>query len=306
MLELLLVKNGEEIMKEDTEKQQKEKKSGHPMFILFIFLVLLGFVFIEPEIYQKLNKNLAEALGIGSKNNKTVNSEPNDDIISVSDYIQIGSSNTLSYNEIIIKNITLSNNILNLDVETTKEIDLEKLHYYIEFYKDKSIFLGRRVLKGAVDKTKKVEIDVNGMDLTDTTFFNISHIEDASIPKFSLETDESGIGSIICSKNNISYTYDFSLDSLIRVVYKYTYEDTNLDSYTNKLLIYQKLAKEYNSLNGLTAVIAENSNTFIYTLELDYSDIKTFNRISDLYIFNKDELSYIIKFKMNAEGFQCI
>ena len=288
-------------MKEDTEK-----KSGHPIFILIIFLVLLGFVFIEPEIYQKLNKNLAEALGIGSKNNKTVNSDPNDDIISVSDYIQIGSSDILSYNEIKISNATLSNNILNFDVDTTKEIDLAKLHYYIEFYKDKSMFLGRRVLKGVVNKTKQIEIDVSGLDITENTFFNVSHIEDASIPKFSLETDESGIGSIICARDNISYTYDFSLDALIRVVYKYTYEDTNLDSYTNKLLAYQKLAKEYNSLNGLTAVIAENSNTFIYTLELDYSNIETFNRISGLYIFNKGEYSYIIKFKMNAEGYKCI
>ena len=293
-------------MKEDTEKNQKEKKSGHPIFILFIFIVLLGFVFIEPEIYKELNSNLAEALGIGSKNNKIINNNLNNEITPASDYIKIGSNSTLSYNEIKLSNVVITNNVMSFTIETNKELDLSTLHYYIEFYQDKSIFLGRRVLKGIVNKTKTIEIDVSGLDMADNTFFNISHIEDESIPKFSLETDESGIGNITCSKDDTSYSYDFELDSLIRVVYKYTYVDDNLDTYTNKLLTYQKLTKEYNSLNGLTAVIAENNNTFIYTLELDYSNIEKFSKITDANVFNKGQHSYIIKFKMDAEGYKCI
>ena len=287
-------------------KENKEQKSGSPIFILIIFIVLLGFVFVIPEIYQKYQSSLAETFGIGSKNQNSVTNNEDTNFTSVSDYYQINSNGNLSYNEINVSNVTLTNNSLSFDIKTENTIDLTSLNYYIEFYQNKQVFLGRRILKGEVNKAKNIKIDVSGLDITSNTYFNISHIEDSAIPKFNLETDESGIGNITCIKNNNSYSYDFSLDSLVRVLYKYTYSNNDLNTYTDKLLEYQKLTKEYNSLNGVNALVTDNNTTFIYTLELDYSDIQTFNKITDDYKFKKGEYSYIIKFKMDAEGYTCI
>ena len=294
-------------MKEDEVKKEKEKKSGNPIFILIIFIVLLGFIFVVPELYQKFHSSLAETLGIGSKNQQdTPTNNEEDDIISVSEYYQINSNDTLTYNEITISNVELTNDILSFDISSENAVDLTSLHYYIEFYQEKYTFLGRRILEGEVNTKGHVAIDVTNLNVTPMTYFNIAHIEDSSIPKFNLETDESGIGNVTCTKGNESYSYDFSLNELITVIYKYTYQNNDMSTYTDKLLAYQKLAKEYNDLNGVTAVVADNSGTFIYTLELDYSSIDTFSRVNDIHKFSKGELPYIVKFKMDAKGYNCV
>lgn len=290
----------------DENKNEKEKKSGHPIFILIIFVVLLGFVFKAPDIYKFFNANIAKTLGVGSKEkDNTPTIDTKDDKSPVSEYFRIGSDDTLKYNEITISNATLLDNILSFDVEANN-IDLTMLHYYIEFFQEKYTFLGRRALKGQVDSKKRIDIDVSGLNLSNATYFNIAHIEDTSIPKFTLETDESGIGNITCTKNSENYSYDFSLDKLVRVVYKHTYSNDNLDIYSNELLKYKKVANENNNLNGVTALVTDNNGSLIYTLELDYSTIPTFNKITNIYKFNKDELSYIIKYKMDAEGYTCV
>ena len=303
---IVIENSGDDAMRVDDERRQKEKKSGNPLLIFIIFVTLLSFVFIIPDVYKKINADFQKELELNSSNQNNLEPQEENDINSVSEYYQIGSNDILTYNEITISNVDLNDNILAIDINTSNNIDLTDLNYYIEFYQEKSTFLGRRILRGEVNKTKKISIDLTGLNIDSTTYFVISHIKDESIPKFSLNTDESGIGSITCTKNNKSYLYDFSLDALVRVLYKYTYENTDLNNYSDELLKYQKLAKEYNNLNGITALIAENNTEFVYTLELDYSDIQTFNKVNDDYKFKKGEYSYIIKFKMDAEGFTCV
>lgn len=288
------------------DENQNEKKSGSPFFILIIFLVLLGFIFIIPDIYKKYHTDISKVLGIPLNSEvQTSNNNSDDEKSIVSDYKQISDNNTLSFNELNINNIKLGNGILSFDIQA-KNIDLNNLNYYIEFYQNKSIFLGRRILKGTVNGKEHYELNIKDLNITDDTYFVVSHIEDASIPKFSLETDESGIGTITCKKDDETYTYDFSLDKLMRVEYKYKYASENLDIYSSTLLSYQKLSKTYNNVSGVTSIIAENNNEFIYTLELDYSNVDVFNMITNQYKFKKDEYSYIIKFKMDAEGYKCL
>ena len=286
-------------------EKQNEKKSGNPIFILIIFLILLTFVFIIPDIYKKYHGDVSRFFGITSKKTVEPSSDNNDDREVVSDYYQIDSSKSLSFNELTITNVNLKDDILSFDIDA-KNADLENLHYYMEFYKEKSAFLGRRILKGTINGSEHYKLDVNGLNLTLDSYFTISHIEDDSIPKFKLDTDESGIGTITCTKNSETYIYDFAFDKLVRAEYKYSYKNDNLDVYSSTLLGYQKLSKEYDKVNGVTSVIAENNGEFVYTLELDYSEIETFNIITNQYKFKKDMQSYIIKFKMDAEGYKCL
>lgn len=288
------------------DENQNEKKSGSPFFILIIFLILLGFIFIIPDVYKKYHTNISKVLGI-PLNNRNEMSDDNDGVEKsiVSDYHQISDNNSLTFNELTINNINLENDILSFDIQA-KNVDLNNLNYYIEFYQNKSVFLGRRLLKGTINGKEHYEVNIKDLNITEDTYFTVSHIEDASIPKFTLDVDESSIGTIICQKDNETYTYDFSLDKLIRVEYKYSYANENLDVYSSTLLGYQKLSKSYDNISGVTSIIAENNNEFIYTLELDYSEVENFNIITNQYKFKKDEYSYIIKFKMDAEGYKCL
>lgn len=283
----------------------KEKKTGSPIFILIMFIVIIVFVIYIPDIYQRYNTQLAEIFGIGSKNAPKKDDETTDNNKSVmSDYYQLGSNSTLTFNDITISNVKLQDNILYLTINTNTAINLDELNYYLEFYKEKKQFLGRRTLKGTIASNKDYEIDVSNLDVTTTTYMTISHIDESVIPNINLRTDESGLGAITCTKNGLSYNYMFHLDNLIKVTKQYSYTSDDLKEYSTELTKYKKLTKEYENLSGITATIAESNNAFIYTLELDYENIENF-RIDEDYKFNKNAKNGIVEFKMEAEGFEC-
>ena len=286
------------------DNTEKEKKAGSPIFILIMFVAIIGFVLYIPDIYTKYNTEIAKFFGFTPSNDTNLNNG-NDENSATSDYSQIKSGNTLDYKEITIKNVTLDDGTLKFTISTNETVDLDKKGYYLEFYKDKAEFLGRRILTGTVTSTKKYEIDVSNMDITNDTYMIISHVDDSTIPSINrLSTDESGLGSIVCKSGSYEYKYTFHQESLIKVTKKYTYENTDLSEFSNELFKYQKLVKEYNDLTGVTASVAESNTTFIYTLELNYEEVSTF-RIEDAYKFNKDNKANVVKYKMEAEGFDC-
>lgn len=289
-------------MNNKDERKEIDSKAGNPLFIIIIFLALIGFMFYAPTLYAKYHKNVADVLGIGKKTPVTT---PVSNKQAVSAYYQIGSNKELTFNEIKLSNVNLENNILSFDIETEDTVDLESLHYYLDFYEERQTFLGRRILLDKIEKKGNVKVDVSGMKVTSVTYFQLSHVDDSSIPKSKLETDESGIGSLDCSKNDIIYMYTFNYDKLTKVIKKYTYTNSNIAEYSSELTKYQKYVNKYNDLNGLTATIVENGSTFIFTLELDYTDISEFKTVDDYEKFKKDELSYVLKFKMEAEGYTC-
>ena len=289
------------------EYNEKKRKAGSPIFILIIFIALLGFVFYVPEVYKKYNSNFAEFLGIGvNKDEDEKNNNHEDEKDAMSSYYQIGSLSSLEYNEIKLTDISLSDDkILSFTVETDGTLNFEELNYYLEFYQNRSLFIGRRALTGEMINSKKFEIDVSNLDVTTTTYFVVSHIEDSVIGPIDMPTDESGLGSLTCVKNDHSYLYDFNLGKLIKVTEKYSYTNLDINKYSDELFIYEKKAKEYNEYIGITAIIADNSTTFIYSCEYDYTNVSKFSKIPNRYIFEGGTENNVIKFKMEAEGYEC-
>ena len=288
------------------DDNEKQKKAGNPIFILIIFLCLIGFIFYVPEIYHKYNSDIAEFLGIGS--NKDNNTESNDDNkAAVSAYYQIGSNGTLSFNELELSDISLSqdNNTLSMKITSKENINLSELDYYIEFYKNRTTFVGRRALVGDIKGSMNIDLDVSSLDIDTVTYFVVSHIDDSAIQALNPSTDESGLSSFICSYKEYNYTYDFYLNKLIKVTEKYSYTSTDVNEYAEDLLTYQKKAKDLNTLNGVNATVAENNSTFIFIAEYDYSEVNEFTTVDDRHLFSKNALNNVIKFKMEAEGFDC-
>lgn len=292
-------------MNEDKMNRESQSKAGHPIFILIIFIALLGFVFYVPEVYKSFNAQKAKDYGIGKGNDskQPTTSKP-DDKAAISDFLQIGSESTLKFNEITISNVSLENNLLSLEIEGPEKFDLKSANYYLEFYEKKATLLGRRMLKGSVNKNLKLRIDVSGLNITTSTYIAVSHVSDDSIRMVNLPADESGLASILCSKDNTSYTYNFKQGLLVGVIKKYTYTNPVIDDYAKELMVYEKLKNSYSDINGLTTSIADNNSTFIFTMELDYTNVKDF-QIDDEYKFSKDTMGNVILFKMDAEGFSC-
>jgi len=289
----------------------KEDKAGNPILILFIFIVLIGFLYVIPEIYKKYNTEIADFLGIGNNIDKDVIDNNDEEKMSISEYYQIGSKNTLEFNELLLTNISLDNNILTFTVnvkdatDESQNTDLQKLNYYIEFYESKKTFIGRRTLKGNVITSQTINIDISNLNINTSTYFVLSHISDDAIGGSEIESDENGISKITCVKNSETYEYQFYLKKLTKSTYNFNYTNSDLNAYASELLNYKKKEKAYNEFNGVTAKIVENENAFVFISEFDYTNIPSFSSIGDNNIFDKDTYNNVIKFKMEAEGFDC-
>ena len=283
-------------------KDKENKKTGSPVFILVIFSALILFLFVLPDIYHKYNKEIADLLGIGSNTNKPEKKEE-PEIEEISDFYLIKENKAFNYNELKIKKIVLTEEGLKLEIETTESIDLEEKNYYIEFYEDKAKFLGRRILKNKINGSQTILIDTLNMDIDENTYIALSHVSDEAIPKKQLTTDESGLASIKCEKENKIYTYEFYLSDLTKV----TYEEEIFSEETNshQKFEHQKTTNKYNIIEGVTASIIDSENGYSFIAEFDYSTFKSNSAIKIEHLFNKDEKANILLYKMNAEGFDC-
>lgn len=286
------------------DKKEKEKKAGNPIFILIIFIALLGFLYVIPEVYKNYNSNIAEFFGIGSSSSEE---EPTgEEKVATSAYYQIGGKSTFTFNEITISDISLSaDKILSMTITVDDTVDLDELDYYIEFFQNKKVFIGRRSLHGQVTRSLPIELDISNLDVDTTTYLIVSHISDSAIGSMESSSDESGLSSIYCVKGSESYEYEFYLKKLTKTTYKYSYTNVDLDAYSEELLAYQKKANTYNEYTGVTASVVENSSTFIFISEFDYTNVTSFSKIKDVNIFDKGTYNNVVKFKMDADGFEC-
>ncbi|HBA37572.1 MAG TPA: hypothetical protein DCY94_02505, partial [Firmicutes bacterium] len=270
---------------------------------------LIGFVFYVPDIYKKYNKEIAEFLGVGDKNDPQENRPDTDkkEITPVSAYYQIGGQNAFKFNELSISNVSLSpDKIFSLTITVDDSIDLDTAGYYVEFFKNKETFVGRRSLLGRVTKTKPFTLDISNMDVDSTTYYVLSHVSDSSIKdNYKPASDESGLTTFTCQLKDTSYDYDFYMRKLTKVSKKISYTNTDANLYAQELLKFQKLKKEYDEYRGVTSSIVDNSSSLIFLTEFDYGEVSNFNRIKDNHLYEKGTLDYVILFKMEAEGYVC-
>ncbi len=289
-------------------KKEKEKKAGNPFFILIIFIVLFAFLYFVPDIYKKYNSTVTNFFGKGESANANDTLKDDEGKNPASAYYQIGSNGTLNFNELLLDSISLSedNKILTLTINVEGTFDLDEANYYLEFYQNRKTFIGRRVLTGKVTKSKTFSIDVSNLNIDTTTYFIVSHISDRVIPSLDAPSDESGLSSMSCTKENENYEYIFYHKKLTKVKYKYTFfNNIGLDAYANELFKYKSLSRDYDELNGVKSSVIEDTVSFIFLTEFDYGEVASFSRINDKYIFQKDVLNNLVDFKMEARGFDC-
>lgn len=293
-------------MKNDNE-ELKEKNVGKIFPILLIFGIVIGFIFILPDIYQKYSKEGDRTYGSTKPNESDGDStKTENDKSPMSDYYQIGNNGKLTYNELVITDIALSNEkVLEMTINADDDVDLDELEYYVEFYDDRTTFLGRRALHGKVTKALKITLDVSNLPVTTTTFMTISHITTSSIEPIKMTTDESGLSSLSCRNEMTSYEYVYNLKNLSKITRKYTYTNSNKDEFAKAILEAEKKAKEYNDFIGVTARVIDDRESFIFLSEFDYETGNSFEKVGDEYIFAKNTPNSVLKFKMEAEGFEC-
>lgn len=283
---------------EDTEKVNN---AGNPLLLLFIFIVIIGFIFFIPEVYEKYNKDKASLYGIGSQNEST-NSEKreNTNVSKISDHFRIEDSTKL--NNLSFSNIKIDGNTLYIDINNmeNKAVNLDEENYYIEFYKTENnqrTFINRRPLKSVSNLEQgktTISVDITGITINQLVTFAILYITDDAMPAVKLTND-----TLTCSKNNVVYIYSFDNDILIKTNYKITLnkDETTLNSYKEKV-------KQFNNLNGVDAKINENDANFVFDSTFDYKKISKY-KVDINYLYEANTKASVISFKNSAEGFDC-
>lgn len=296
-----------------SKKRNKNNSSNKSAIVILILgiLVLFGFIISLPSLQDYYRENF-KATDI-PKESKV---ETNDTNLSSTDQYTISEVKNITFNDLNIEDITYGtngNNIINISftISSKKEIDLEDLDYYLEFYNTNSEFITRRTLKGKVSSQKTlIEIDLSTSNITTLDKLSISHISEDGIPNIKVNNTTIDNTLISCIKNSDTYNYYFNFSKnkkgvLTRQTIRRNVYSSSEEEYTNNRLDLQKRINKYNSISGLTADMVEEGDHLVFLFEVDYSNGVDLKKVSESYVFGSGTNANVIAFKMEAEGFAC-
>ena len=205
----------------------------------------------------------------------------------------INNKTILNYNNLVLSNFHLTNETINFDISNKKNMDLTQ-YYLVLSQNDKEIITIKLINTDNLSFKFKEKlnniIEVKGI---------IKQIRENEYPSYTVLTDESGLGSLICAKDNYRIEYVLSNNKLIKVKETVNYIDDGNDYFKE----YEKYSNLVTTLinGGQTASITENYNGFVYTNEIE---LNTYSETNENY-YSLNTKTNKIYFEMNAKGFDC-
>ena len=295
-----------------SKKKNNDSINKSTVVILILgIIILFGFIFSLPSLQDYYRKNF-----VSNDVVKKPKEEKIDKTLSATEQYVINQVTNFTFNDLTIEDITYETNggyltSISFNISSSKEIDLEELNYYLEFYNTNSEFITRRSLKGKVSNKKSlITIDLTPSNITDTDKMLISHISDDGIPNVKVDNTTIDNTLISCVKNGDTYNFYFNFSKSKKGILKKQTVRRNVyssseEEYTNNRLDLQKRINKYNNISGLTADMVEEGDHLVFLLEVDHSEGIDLKKVDESYVFGSGTTANIIAFKMEAEGFAC-
>lgn len=286
----------------------KVKKSGasKPILVIIIFLIVGSIILFIPTIANYFGDyNIVDLI----KNGEIVNFFVNHDSYIKKSIVEddnkkeetkvnyINAKTTIKYNGFYLNNFNINNTSISFNVNK-ENIDLDNYGYYL-------------ILK---QNNKELEIikitNDNNIIFTFnnelTSLVNIEGIikeyKENDYPDYKLSSDESGLASMFCTKENDEYEFIFDNNKLTTIKENYNYIDNgNNTTYLKEYDKYNKISNELND-SGIESTITEDINGFKFTsnVNLKEHDKKINN---NYYTYNTSVNK--VNFDMKAKGFDC-
>lgn len=289
----------------------KKGKTGKPILAIFIIILIGLLVYFLPVIGDYFgDKSIIDLIKNGElidfiKNKNNQNKPTNDTNIN-NDYILIGNNENINTNNLIISDIALKDNVLSYDIKSTiATYDATNENLYLQIFVDKETLVYTKALDEVFTINKKsVKENVSFYKNNSQYYAKIVNIHEEDIDDINLSTDESGLASIICTKNNDIYEYIFQKKELIEMkrTYQYKYDEDKSAEYQKTLMVYRDLVNERQKYM-IEANISEDIVGFTYKedIKLESADISTLG--NNYYQYKS--LAKVILFKQEAKGFDC-
>ena len=286
----------------------KVKKSGasKPILVIIIFLIVGSIILFIPTIANYFGDyNIVDLI----KNGEIVNFFVNHDSYIKKSIVEddnkkeetkvnyINAKTTIKYNGFYLNNFNINNTSISFNVNK-ENIDLDNYGYYL-------------ILK---QNNKELEIikitNDNNIIFTFnnelTSLVNIEGIikeyKENDYPYYKLSSDESGLASMFCTKENDEYEFIFDNNKLTTIKENYNYIDKgNNTTYLKEYDKYNKISNELND-SGIESTITEDINGFKFASNVNLKEYdKKIN--NNYYTYNTSVNK--VNFDMKAKGFDC-
>lgn len=287
----------------------KKGSAGKPIVVVIIFLFIGSILLFIPTINNYFGDNKIIDL---IKNGEIIDFFINHDnyvdkpIINNNkkeettiEPLLINSKTILTGNDFTLTNFNLTTNDITFTINNSKNIKFDETNYYLVLTQDNKTISNIKLID-----TKEKEYTFNFKEKLNSTLEVkgiIKTIRDNDYPNFIVSTDESGLGSLYCKKDNYKIEYILSNNKLIRIKETLEYIDNGND-YLTKFEEYNKIKNDLINNNQISEII-ENYSGFIFTTDIDLTTFNNSYKIDGYYPLNTKTNK--IHFEMNAKGFDC-
>lgn len=288
----------------------RKDKIGRPILVAELFVIILIVMISLPFLSSMLddeNSSLYKLLHGSSTpvvQTPTNKSEYSDARVKQ----PLNSQTSMKYGSLILKKFVLSRDKINVTISSYNGIlNLDEEAYYLNLYSSSDNLLAHIKLVGEYDNSEKqVSLTSSGLSFNSDMSYKgmVVEMKDSDYPNVSMETDETGIGSFICKKDNRSIEYIFKNNYLIgikdNVIVNISSQETT-DDYLNLKRIYDEKASSL----GSVATNEEGIDGFTFSANMDLENYRIPDGIKDYEYYALDTEAKIVHYTETGKGFDC-
>ena len=292
----------------------RKDKIGRPILVVQMFIIF-GIVLISLPIFTSLLNNPSSFLYKMFNSNGisdapvTPSDDKREEFLNGGVEQQLASSTNMKFENIVMRNFTLNGNYLNCEMYSYNGVlNLDKENYFLEIYSSgsKNKIASVKLVGSFDNQVQKVSLTANQLSFNGNYSYvgKIVEMKDADYPSYTVPSDESGIGSMICSMDGRSIEYTFKNNYLISIkdnVKVVLSEQKDSQAYLNLKKSYEDKA---NNL-GVNAEVEEVADGFSFTSVLDLENYKVPSSVVDYNYYLLDTEAKVINYTLNGKGFDC-
>lgn len=291
----------------------KKGSAGKPMAVVIIFLFIGSIILFLPTIINyfgdyniiDLAKN-GQIVDFFINHDNYVNqpiSNNNQEIEPKEEDVLLNSKASISKDNFTLTNFTLTKENISFNINTNNTINFDEESYYLILTKNNKTISTIKLTETVTSNTKfTFEYAKPLQDIIEIKG-KIKKVNENDYPSFTVLSDESGLGSLICSKENYKIEYILSNNQLTKIKETYTYLDNgNQTEYLNEFDKYSKLMAEINNSNALSTM-TETYSGFTFTTYIDLNTYITKTKNYNYYSLNTKTNK--IQYEMTAKGYDC-
>lgn len=293
----------------------RKDKIGRPILVFQMFIIFAIVLIGLPVFNSLMNDQSSFLYKIFNKNGIPVDTpvnpvnDPKSEFLNGGEEQQLASSTNMKYENIVMRNFSLNGNYINCEMYSYNGVlELDKEAYFLEVYSSgtKNKIASVKLIGTFDNQVQKVALTSKDLSFNGSYSYvgKIVEMKDTDYPSYSLNSDESGLGSFTCSMGGRNIEYTFKNNYLIGIKDNVKYvlsEQKDNQAYLNLKKTYEDKAMNLKPY----AEVEEVADGFVFTSILDLEKYNIPKTVVDYDYFSLDTEAKVIKFNLEGKGFDC-